>query len=910
MLTSPYHAIKLAWLFSAFLFLAIGIGFAQSTGATLQGGVTDEQGGALPGATVTITNIETGQVRTAATDAQGWYRAPALPPGRYELRAELPGFVRQVRAGLTLTVGQEATINMALAIATLAETVTVTADTPLVETTKSSIGTTVTRGQLDSLPLAGRNFNSLANLAPGITGVGSNGVTTGGQINRNNTFLIDGTSNDENGVAGQRGGLSLEAVREFVVMANQFAAEFGQASGAIVSVVTRSGTNQLQGRGFLFHRDDSFDAQDPFSKAQGSGKAPFGEQRLGAFLGGPIVRDRLHYFGSYEGLRRDETTVITVPQVPVSEREYPKTTRGHQSFVRADYQLPKNQVLSLRYRGDVTTGVGDNIGGLNTFERGFDTSNRFHDYVASHTAVLSSRALNEFRFLRGYLYRWWDTQRYSPDGTPAINRPSGNFGKASNMPQGWDEVKLQFVNNFSYTVGSHDLKLGADIQLIDVDVWFLGNKDGTFQFRTDAPFNPNDPSTYPFQYTRTLGDPNDPRNNRIYGFFVQDTWRFSQNLTFNAGVRYDTENAFTEAKFIDTPDDRNNFAPRLGFAWDPFKDGRTAVRGGYGHYYDQSFNNITGNITLAARSTQITVLNPGYPDPFSRGSVVPTQPSTTVAAPIIQTPSTRTASLGIKREIVGGFAVSVDGVYSRGYDLFNAVDINYPDAVTGVRPNPNFLRIIQYETTGHSWHKALLLGIERRSGRGPSFGASYTLSDSVRDVEDFGFQAADQHNRAAEKALANNHRRHQVVANVTWALPFGFQLGTLVQARSGLPWTITTGSDNNSDTNVNDRPDLANPNGDPTDRSSYDGNFTGRAGNLGRNTAIGPAYFTVDARVSKIVQFGRRRLEAFVEAFNATNYANFGLPNGNLRAAQFGRPTALASNATPRQVELGIRFDF
>ena len=164
--------------------------------------------------------------------------------------------------------------------------------------------------------MPGRTFTALAQTAPGVTGVGGGGVNAGGQLSRNNSYRIDGVSNDNNVLASPRGGLSMEAVREYVVIANQFTAEHGDASGAIVSVVTRAGTNQLQGRGFLFHRDESFDAQDPFSKAQGSGKAPFSQQRFGAFLGGPIKRDRMHYFGTYEGLRLDQTAVITSPLVP------------------------------------------------------------------------------------------------------------------------------------------------------------------------------------------------------------------------------------------------------------------------------------------------------------------------------------------------------------------------------------------------------------------------------------------------------------------------------------------------------------------------------------------------------------------------------------------------------------------
>ena len=185
----------------------------------------------------------------------------------------------------------------------------------------------MTRDSLDNLPLLTRNFAGLATLAPGVTGVGGGGVTAQGQTDRSNSYMVDGVSNDQIVTAGNRGGFSLEAVREFAVMTNQFSAEYGLSSGAVFTVITRSGTNDLSGRMFAFHRGDEMDAQNPFSKAQGSGKAPFSQQRFGGFLGGPIVRDRLHYFGSYEGSRQRETSVITASIVPLAERETPNPSR-------------------------------------------------------------------------------------------------------------------------------------------------------------------------------------------------------------------------------------------------------------------------------------------------------------------------------------------------------------------------------------------------------------------------------------------------------------------------------------------------------------------------------------------------------------------------------------------------------
>jgi hypothetical protein len=501
---------------------------------------------------------------------------------------------------------------------------------------------------------------------------------------------------------------------------------------------------------------------------------------------------------------------------------------------------------------------------------------------------------------------------YMPIDSPTINRPSGNFGKPSNLPQGRTEDRLEIVNNVSYSVAAHDLKVGVDYNRIRATSYFNNNTGGTFTFSTDLPFDPANVATYPIQFTQNVGDPNLFRPNDEYGLFAQDGWRLLSNLTLNLGVRYDHEDAFKRA--VGVSDNNLNIAPRFGFAWDPFKNQKTVVRGGAGQYYSKVFLNITGNIMLAKQFVGVTVVNPGFPDPFSRGSLAPASaPSTTVAPSEVLTPVTRQLSLGMKRELHPGYAVSVDVVNSRGKNLYNAPDINAPDPVTGLRPDPAFLRVTQYQASGNSWYNGLLLGLEKRSGRGPEFGISYTLSTQTRDVEDFGFTAQDNFNRAAEKGPASNDRRHQLVTNVVWALPWRVQLGAFMQARSGLPWTVTTGVDNNRDANINDRPDLAAPSGDPLNKATYATNFTGRVGNLGRNTNRGPSYFEVHLRGSKFINLEHAKLdslELFIEALNVTNHDNFGLPNGNLRSTSFGTSTALASGATPRQVELGFRLNF
>ena len=302
--------------------------------------------------------------------------------------------------------------------------------------------------------------------------------------------MVDGVSNDQIVTAGNRGGFSLEAVREFAVMTNQFSAEYGLSSGAVFSVITRSGTNELKGRVFAFHRGDELDAQNPFSKAQGSGQAPFSQQRFGGFLGGPIVRDKLQYFASYEGTRQRETSVITSALVPLDQRETPHPQDGHNMFVKTDQRLTDRQSLSVRYRADKSKLDRRRH---RRQQRPCHSRARHQQQRAGagrgrqpHDGGLVSRALNEFRVQWGRQSTWNNTDGWSTAGMPEINRPSMLTGKAYNQPQGRDENRWQFINNFTYTMSSHDLKFGADVSFIRAPTFFPRNGDGTYTFTTDA----------------------------------------------------------------------------------------------------------------------------------------------------------------------------------------------------------------------------------------------------------------------------------------------------------------------------------------------------------------------------------------------------------------------------------------
>jgi outer membrane receptor for ferrienterochelin and colicin len=870
---------------------------AQVTTATVQGRVVDESNAPVPGATITARNTDTGASRTATTDAGGGFRIAALPVGSYEVTAALAGFATKVRSGLTLTVGQEANLEFSMKMAPVAETVTVVGDAPVVETTKTTLGKTITTKQLDELPVSGRNFTNLAFLSPGILVNASTGGTTiaaGGATGRNNAFVIDGLTNDEVAVSATRGETSLDAIREFQVLSNQFSAEFGQASGAVINVLTRSGTNDFEGRVFTYYRADPLAANDPFATRNPTTgevpKAKFTQKVFGGFLGGPVQKDRTFFFLSYDHTVRDETGVVSVADNVLrafnqsTDKNIPQPTRNPRFLAKLDHRLSPDQTLSFRARYDHQTQANVGVGGVNTIERGYDFTRTDQDYALSHTWVISPRALNEFRGQYAHRFLDFNVDNYCAH-CPTINRPSINLGKANNLPQGRTEKRFQFVDTLSFNVlnrgGDHYFKAGADVSLVDLPFFFHNNLDGTFTFATDAPFNAADRSTYPTTYTRNTGDPTLDLKDNIYSLFVQDQWRLTPYLTFNLGARYDFEDS------LSTSQDKDNVSPRFHFAWDPLKDGKTSIRGGWGRYIDQVFLNIPINAAQGTSFVGITITNPGYPDPFVGGTLrAPPPPSTVVFAPDLNTPYSDSFSLGFQRELFRDVALSVDAVYTHGKAQLLSIDTNY--TINGIaRPDPNFGRKIMTQSIGESKYKALQVGLDKRFSRRYSFGLAYTLSETKRNVEDFNFTAVDHRNIDAEWGYGTNDARHTLGGSLNVDAPWGVKLGLGGRYRSALPYNITTGLDNNQDTFVNDRP----------------------AG-VARNSARGSAVWTIDTRLAKAFRFGRRSLETIVEAFNVLNHPSLGTYIGNQRSAQFGKPTATVANFAPRQIQLGLRLNF
>jgi hypothetical protein len=887
----------------------------QSTLATVAGTVKDSQQIAISAVTVTLKNLDTGQVRFATTDRHGRYRIAGVPPARYDVTFAIDGFAIEVRRALPLAIGEEARLDAILQIEGFRQTVTVEAGAALVEPTKSALGRTIRPHEIDEIPIANRDFASLAGLVPGIVSIGSPGprgssiisanISANGQTWQNNTFLTDGLSLDDTQNLNARRGLPLDAIQEFAVLSSGFTAEYGQASGAAISVVTKSGTNRLAGRAFYFHRDDHWDATPGSVKltSGATGKPGLNQEVAGGFVGGPLVHDRTFFFGSLEQTVIDTETVITSPVLqifrPGARPVVPQHTLDTQILGRADMHARRGDLLTARYRLDrLATPYGKGVDAKSAPERAqSDYRDRNQDVALLATQVLGTSALSEIR-LQFAEREFGSDPLPEAAGYPSVTRPDLFLGPAPGQPNRRREERWQIVGALtkvvSDRVGAHTFKGGADVSLIDVRFDNLQNRFGVFTFERNLPFDAADARTYPSQYQRVQGEFLTSVTNNLYGAFVQDQWRPRSNVTANIGVRWDF------ADSVGLRGDRNNIAPRIGLTFDPWRAGRTVIRGSVGRFFDEIHMQSVRDALQARTTVDTLIRNPGYSEPFGpqtdpfgpnpnrTGEAVNTaQPSTFRLSEDLVTPYADQASVGLQHDLFSQMALSIDAVWARGSRLLMRLDRNYPDLESPAAPRPDtrYQRINTLESIGHSRYRALQVGVEKRSDTLYGYTVAYTLSSSQRDTEDSTFVPQDHRNPAADFGPAGSDARHRLAASLTLALPGVVQIGTVLTARSGLPYNITVGTDRNGD-GFND-----------TDRPSGGS----------RNSARGDDFWQVDARVSKTIRIGGWRVQAIAEAFNVSNHRNWTEYQGNMRSLVFGKPTNAASS---RQVQAGVRVDF
>ena len=891
--------ISLVILF-LFCFISGGKSIAQTTLVFLEGTVTDDQGSTLSAATIILRNMETGYEHKSISRSDGTYIISGVEPGRYEIEVGLPGFITQIRKGMTLSVGAELTIDFVLAPATIEEEIVITAEAPMVEVTKAEISSVIDRNIIEELPLLNRDFADLTILKAGVLWGRTNALPGGlGEV------LIDGISNEHMINNTPRMPVPADAIQEFRVLTQQYEAEYGNAAGMIRNAITRSGTNQLRGRVSFFYRDEMFDTPNYFvnhdgyqgDKIKDVELPDYKHNNLSGFIGGPIKKDRAHFFIAYEGLFKETYNTITSPLVPNETISAPERT--HNLLLKLNYQLNEKNLFSFHYSmlREIQENLG--VGGLFTKERAYDNPWYGDDVRLSWTFFPSGKTMNELRLLVATDRFAWKTEY--PESY-SIERPSGYFGKATNVPQsGWTK-RFQVLDHFSLFLRNHNIKLGFDFHYFPAGGNVTFFHPGSFQFETDDTFDPTDPFTFPTMFMAMLGDRIFNQNSQQFSLFAQDSWKVTRRLTLNLGLRFFYHRQ--DGLLYKTFHFPGNLNPRFAFSWDPIGDGRTSVRGGFGIFA----GNLMGNASfMQLYLTQVSVriiMYPNYPDPNQANPYWPFWESLLGMPPgfLAQqnmsmgfgtwrsmedqvVPYSTQTTLGIHREITADLAASADFIWSRGHHLLRMENEN--PVIVGTKTQR------QDPTKGDEWvitdggrsdYKGFLFSLTKRHARGWSLDVSYTLSWSKSDTD---FLSTIQNYEAdgweRQFGYAGHDARHKFTAAGVFDLPLKFQLSGIIFYQSKAPWTAYYGYDENLD-------------GLNSDYLDYN-----------RNSRRGFDLFYINARISKFIDIKRLRLQLFGEAYNVFNRANFYSVLGNELSPDFGNPTQAHD---PRLIQLGVRVDF
>jgi Carboxypeptidase regulatory-like domain/TonB dependent receptor-like, beta-barrel len=699
---------------------------AQQGTTEVRGRVSDAQGGVLPGVTVTVRNQDTGMYRETVSGDDGSFIATGMVPGRYEVSAELQGFKKFIRRDLVLEVGKTASIDVALEVGALTETVNVTTESPLIDVTSKEIGGNISGETLTSLPSVNGNFIGFIGLLPGIVpsisteSFGSDAISVNGQDPRNNNYSVDGGNNNDD-VIGQRAGMQartpIEAIQEFQVITNQFDAEFGRTSGAVVNAVTKAGTNNVRGSAFGFLQDGSLTTKDFFAKQKDLTKADTSYQRWGGTVGGPIVRDKMQYFFSLERFSIDRPNTIVIPARPDLNDQQTTKDRVWNTIIRGDHQINANNTYSVRWLRETSPQTNQIIGAV-TAGAAREESDVDQTLATNVNSVLSNTQVNTLRLTWTRENVAFANACFNGNGRDQSKcEPTLAFqdftDQQNNTAQTRINDAIQVDDTLAWFIpgkrGDHDVKVGAQYEYSGAANQEQGNLNGTFAFgRSDAPFNTANPFTYPDRFTVRVGGPSNFYEKAHYvAAFVQDKWRLNHRLTLSLGLRYDIEIIpvpITDDPLVDAyPVDKNNVQPRVGVTYD-LGGGHSIVRGGYGRFYDKShFELISGLYTGTPYTSSFTVNFPtAAADAGPRNGQFPTDPYL-VNGPTVNraqlekdypggqllrntganwdnpdrtTPYTDQLTAGYEKQLASNIAVSADYVRAFSRDLLMSLDLN------------------------------------------------------------------------------------------------------------------------------------------------------------------------------------------------------------------------------------------
>jgi hypothetical protein len=1060
---------------------------AQVPTAVLTGVVKDSSGAVVPNCKVVAINQGTSLSRAAVTDQSGTYRIAPLNPGVYRVEAEARGFKKATMTDVVLEVGSQVRADVELQVGEVSQAIEVASRAALVNTENNQIGGVINQSRVVSLPLNGRNFMELTTLTAGMgEGTGAAAIvnkrapTAAGMPHQDNNYQLDGADNKEAFFNSWNLGPSVDAIQEFSIQVGQYSAEFGAGGGAVINVVTKSGTNQLHGTLWEFIRNDKLDARNFFLTPTQT-IAPLRRNQFGAAVGGPIIRNKMFLFGNYDGSRIRQGSfrsamLPTADQIGGNMAGYSKTIRDPQTgqpfagnviprtrldpisqalmkfypapnnpnpvqnfsanisaindydsgLFRYDWRLTQKHDLMVRYGiqeiNQYTPGTFSLVGGLVVPQKP-------QNLAVNVTSILTPRFLNE---ARASYSRQIHRQRGQNSGNPIAANAGVPFAPKEGSGAGFVEGiglgntifstlgeqqpwfltvnSFQFYDGVTWSRGKHNIKAGGDVRRHRADA-FLGtrlNNSYTFsgQFSGDG-FTDFLLGTMSASSIALAPNETGRFRRTMMSLYVLDDWKVSPKLTLNIGLRYEYGQVPRElggltpsfgptlangqgglrfpkhntnaAPFYQRvrPDlgfalldretlftsDKNNIAPRFGFAYRPFAGNRTVVRGGYGIFYSgpQLMNLVQNSVTGPPAQ-----LWAGYTSDLSRPTLTwagdvnnPNGSLATAIFGVLTSPEnnwidgyTQQWSLSVAQEVGKSTVFEVQYLGSKSTHLENSLDYNAtqpgPGNVQTRIPWPKWNRVFGFNSSGASNYHGLLVSAEKRMGKGLMFKTAYTWSKTLakngaRSTGNVG-QVQNPFNLRLNNGYSVDNVPHRFTGNFLYQLPFGKgqQFGSNVNRALDLilgGWnlagiltlhngyhltapTVAAGNCNSSPTNLC-RPDLLRSpdlggNGlvaPRWDRDAFDWPLNTakhpaqapRFGSSAMNILRGNAVNTLDAGIFKNFVFKENyRFEFRTELFNAFNHTNFANPNASVENPNFGR--TFSTSIGPRTIQLGLKF--
>jgi outer membrane receptor protein involved in Fe transport len=887
--------------FSLFFIVPV---FGQVNTGDITGRVTDEQGRVVQGATVTATNKGSRAARTATTNDAGEYTITQLPPGKYDLTVESKNFSKSLAPDFELNVGATATQNFELKPGEVTATVQVSSEGTLVDTTTSELGKSITPAEVQNLPLLNRTFANLSIIAPEARPVGTfdptkthvGTVSFSGGDGRQVDVNVDGGDNKDNVVGSMLQNFAYESIQEFQVLQHRWTAESGRSVGGVVNVISKSGTNDLHGSGFFNFRNQSLRTKDFFEKQTTDPKPKYDREEYGGSIGGRIIKDKLFFFGAIERFRERQNLLVNpslLPQIAAipgvtASPTIPLPYNDTLFTVKIDHQISDKQSMFYRYAYQKNDSPNDQFdpGQPSDLAGGNTNTNKLSSFVINHTYSLSPRVINQFSFQ----YQNFENNILGVTTDPNLIFPSVQSGANVNVPQQTKERKFQFRDDISVLKGKHGLKFGLNYIHTELNGFFFFGANGyqiTF-FDDPLVIKNNTNGKYPqgfatrgavneITFNTGAGDTSQPPFHQL-ALYVQDDYKITPRLTLNLGLRWDANikllvdqtnnrtmqilgrlnNARARAITGDpallskTTSGYKEFQPRIGFAWDIHGTGQTVVRGGYGIFYDQIFQNLTlfakqqGNPTIYQTVLDLVNSSVGVGqlatfrfgvDPLPAPAAVNNTQLEfggfgRINDPTLQDPYVQKWSIGVETKLGQNYVLSSDYVHTIGLHENRVQNINprirltcpAGSAVTASCPrggNTRFFdvafvaaglgagrleQINMFTSTNRSLYDSWATTLRRRT-RHTLFSASYILSSSrgwggqpTASYSGNGIAVTPENQfRSGEFGPTRIDERHRIVASGLFDLPHGFQISPIIQFATARPYSLNAGTDLDGD---------------------------------------------------------------------------------------------------------------